>query len=157
MDSVGDSWSFSGRPEGLCYFTVSLLHRVRLRAEAASAESAPRKRLGRDAMKKIVGPAIGGALVLWVSAAAAQTLNFSRGDVRVNDGPRSIVVADFNRDGRPDIATADVDSKSVGIVLNFSTGFSYAYGASASVGAGPFDLIAADFNGDGIPDLAVAC
>src|SRR5258708_4408247 len=72
--------------------------------------------------------------------------------------PRSIAVADLNKDGHPDLVAADVNSTNVLVLLGkgdgtfqpavrYSTGMYYAHCKSVAVG---------DFNGDGNPDLAVS-
>jgi hypothetical protein len=68
-----------------------------------------------------------------------------------------MAAADFNGDGRPDLAVANSGSASVSVFLRQpGGGFAADAGAPISVGAGPIGLSAADFNGDGLPDLAVA-
>lgn len=73
--------------------------------------------------------------------------------------PNGIVTGDFNRDGRLDLATANVGDGSLSILL--------ADGVSAGVlhfstlalpvdGVGPAAIAAGDFNGDGKLDLATA-
>src|SRR3954469_10708201 len=95
------------------------------------------------------------AFILGVAAAApAQTLDFARTDVASAAGARAIVSADFDRDGKPDLAHANVGANPVTVLLNRGDHFSAA--VNVPVGAGPFDLAAGDFNRDGIADLAVA-
>jgi hypothetical protein len=65
---------------------------------------------------------------------------------------RAVVVADFDGDGRPDLAAATYDGKLV-VVLGRRGGFA-APRTVAAVVASP--LVAADFDGDGKLDLAVA-
>src|ERR1700687_4187164 len=62
------------------------------------------------------------------------------------------VVADFDRDGFPDVAAAD----SFGIQFLKGSG-SGSFGAPVHFdGSGPTQIVTADFNGDGLPDVATA-
>jgi FG-GAP-like repeat len=72
----------------------------------------------------------------------------------VGDGPHSIVDADFNRDGRADLATANVGSDNVSILRGDGTG-RYTAAATLQVGDEPHGIAAGDFNRDGRVDLAV--
>lgn len=73
----------------------------------------------------------------------------------VGTGPQSIVVADFNGDGHPDIAVANFNAASVSVFLNNGDG-TFASGVTYSVGSYPLGLAVGDFNGDGHLDLVVA-
>ena len=76
----------------------------------------------------------------------------------VGTQPFGIVVADFNGDNKPDIATANYGSNNVSRLLNSGTGtFGVAANANSGIGAtSPWDLTAADVTGDNKPDLIVA-
>jgi hypothetical protein len=74
--------------------------------------------------------------------------------------PVSVVVADFNGDGRPDIATSNNGDNTVSVLLNITAAgapsATFFPQVTFAVGGGPLTLVTADFNGDGLPDLAVA-
>jgi RHS repeat-associated protein len=73
----------------------------------------------------------------------------------VGANPLSIVVTDFDRDGKQDLAVANQDSNNVSILLGNGTG-SFGAATNFDTGQGPTSLAVGDFNGDGKPDLAVA-
>ncbi|MEG4230356.1 FG-GAP-like repeat-containing protein, partial [Microcoleus sp. N9_B2] len=74
--------------------------------------------------------------------------------------PLSISIADFNGDGKPDLATANFDSDTASILLNTTatgaTTPTFAPQVTLTTGDGPFGVSIGDFNGDGQPDLATA-
>jgi hypothetical protein len=69
--------------------------------------------------------------------------------------PYSIAVADFNGDGKADLAVADAGSNTVTVLLGRGDG-SFVTAASPATGTSPNYAAVGDFNGDGVPDLAVA-
>ncbi len=73
--------------------------------------------------------------------------------------PASIVTADFNGDGKLDLAVVNVDDNDIGILLGNGDGtFQPQVTYPVSVGIGYFflpSLVLGDFNGDGNVDLAV--
>ena len=66
-----------------------------------------------------------------------------------------MVTADFNNDGRLDIAVANPLNNTVTILLGNGDG-TFTTGQTLSVGIDPSGLAVGDFNGDGRLDLAVA-
>jgi hypothetical protein len=71
--------------------------------------------------------------------------------------PWAIVTADFNDDGKLDLAIANQNDNTVTILLGNGDGtFTAANGSPIAVGSGPYALAAADFNSDGKLDLVVA-
>jgi hypothetical protein len=73
----------------------------------------------------------------------------------VGQFPTSVVVADVNDDGKPDIVLANRDSDTVGVLLGNGDG-TFQPQQTFPVGASPRSVAAADVNGDGVPDLVVA-
>ncbi len=95
-------------------------------------------------------------LVLVVTTSApAQPLSFTRNDYPSVAGARAVVVADFDRDGWPDVAQANTGRNTVTVLLN-QHGVGLARMYDIPVGSSPFEMTTGDFNRDGIPDLAVA-
>ncbi|HET7489420.1 MAG TPA: VCBS repeat-containing protein [Acidimicrobiales bacterium] len=69
--------------------------------------------------------------------------------------PDGAVVADFDRDGRPDLAVTNAGTDTVAVLTAGPTGLAPALTFGAG-GSDPVALAAADLNGDGAPDLAAA-
>lgn len=76
--------------------------------------------------------------------------------------PIGVVAADFNHDGRPDIATANAAATSNGqntITVAFGVGdgtFHFDATQTYALPAVPEAIVVGDFNGDGLVDIAVA-
>ncbi len=73
----------------------------------------------------------------------------------VGDNPQAVVTADFNGDGRLDLAVANFASGNVSVLLGANGG---AFGAATNfaVGSNPTSLAVGDLDGDGDFDLVVA-
>ncbi|WP_025149206.1 VCBS repeat-containing protein [Bacillus sp. H1a] len=75
--------------------------------------------------------------------------------------PTFVIVSDFNRDGKLDLAVTNSHSESISILLGngdgtFKPAVNYSVLQPPYTQATPFTIAAADFNGDGLIDLAVA-
>jgi hypothetical protein len=92
-------------------------------------------------------------VILAASPAFAQTMLFD-GPTNVGGATSafSLVVADFNGDGRLDLAVASQSPATISVLLGNGNGtFQPTIVSNVLV---TFNMVAADFNGDGFPDLA---
>ena len=69
--------------------------------------------------------------------------------------PQANAYADFNNDGRSDLATANYGGSSVSVLLGNANG-TFQPALTSATGANPLSLAVGDFNEDGILDLATA-
>ena len=69
--------------------------------------------------------------------------------------PYSVVVEDFNGDGKPDLAVANAGSNTITVLLGAGNG-NFAPAISPAVATDPVYAAVGDFNGDAVPDLAAA-
>jgi hypothetical protein len=76
-------------------------------------------------------------------------------NITVGTEPESVVVADVNGDGKPDLVDANAQSNTVSVVLGNGDG-TFAAAANFAVGTFPISVAVADVNGDGLPDLITA-
>jgi FG-GAP-like repeat len=72
----------------------------------------------------------------------------------VGTGPIEVVVADFNGDGKPDLAVANAGSNNISILLGNGNG-AFRKAVNYSLSQSPTFLAVGDFNDDHRPDLAV--
>src|SRR5439155_1608676 len=70
-------------------------------------------------------------------------------------GPQSLMAADLNSDGQPDLAITNFNDDSVSVLLGNGDG-AFRAPQAFPAGDGPISLAAGDVNGDGRPDLVVA-
>jgi hypothetical protein len=73
----------------------------------------------------------------------------------VGTNPSSLAAADFNGDGKLDLAVANHDTNNVSILLGNGDG-TFQSAINLSAGLEPSSVVVADLNGDGKLDLAVA-
>ncbi|MBK9715160.1 MAG: VCBS repeat-containing protein [Kouleothrix sp.] len=98
--------------------------------------------------------------VLLNSSTPAKLAFGSQVTFMVGFGPSSVVVGDFNGDGKPDLATANTHEADLSVLLNTTapgaTTPSFNPQVTFAAGQSPYMLVANDLNADGRPDLAVA-
>lgn len=91
------------------------------------------------------------------SALAAQPVSFAPPRYfPVRQNPDAVAVADFDHDGKKDLAVANAggETGSISILLGRGDG-TFGAASSYAVGPGPSTIAVGDFNGDGHLDLAV--
>src|SRR5262245_38397769 len=76
-------------------------------------------------------------------------------DYSVGTTPQAVVAADFNNDGRLDLATANASSSNVSVLLGNANG-TFQSAQTFTTGEGPKSIAVGDFNGDGALDIATA-
>ncbi len=76
--------------------------------------------------------------------------------VAVGAAPYDVVAADFDRDGRPDLASANGTAGTISVLMRQATGGFQPEGPSIPAGSGTTSLAVADFNSDTRPDLTSA-
>jgi hypothetical protein len=101
------------------------------------------------------------SVLLNATVTNAATPSFAaRVDFSTGTSPCSIVIGDFNGDGKPDIAVANSGASTVSVLLNTtatnSTSPSFAARVDFSTGLDPVSIAMGDLNGDGKPDVAIA-
>jgi hypothetical protein len=82
---------------------------------------------------------------------------FTRTVIPVGHRPGPLAIADVNHDGHPDIIVANMDDRTVTVLLGDGKGnFTPSPGSPFACGENPNDIAIGDMNGDGNPDLIIA-
>ncbi|HZD93838.1 MAG TPA: VCBS repeat-containing protein, partial [Candidatus Sulfotelmatobacter sp.] len=82
------------------------------------------------------------------------TQSFTTQSYSVGSGPAQLIVADFNSDHIPDLATVNNSANTVSILINAGNG-TFRPHVDFATGPSPVALAAVDWNKDGKVDLAV--
>ena len=113
---------------------------------------------GDGKLDVVVGQAGVARIYMLVNNSSVGTPSFARFDISAFYNITNLLVADFNMDGRPDIAATSTTGNTVAIYRNTTTGTSINFSgspvATINLGFNTNNMVAADFNGDGKPDLA---
>ncbi len=89
----------------------------------------------------------------WFASAVNDSGVFdTRSEFTAGDSPKDVLTADFNEDGTMDIATANVFSNNVSILIGSGSG-SFATKVDYSTGTNPNAILSDDFNEDGFEDI----
>ncbi len=103
-------------------------------------------------------PLLVGTVLLLSGSSFGQNISFQLPEglrtAPVTGKPYHLATADFNGDGRPDIAATCEAQNVVSVTLSRSNG-TFAPATAYAVQRGPQALVAADLNADGRPDLVV--
>jgi hypothetical protein len=101
------------------------------------------------------------SVLMNTTAPGATTASFiAQQTFAVGGHPQGITTADFNADGRPDIAVTNANDNTVSILVSTTIGGvltpTFAPQQTFAVGNTPVFAVSADMNGDGRPDLVVS-
>jgi len=110
------------------------------------------------AWRRLAAPLCAAALLVPAPAAADSCSGLAFGTPAAGatgTAPAAVVVADFNRDGKADVVTANTGGNNITLLLgNGSGGLTPSF--STGAGANPIDVAAGDLDRDGFLDLVVA-
>jgi hypothetical protein len=110
----------------------------------------------RQLVVAVVVPVCAFGVLPTCALAAPRTRLSAPVEIHVGRSPWRVVAADFNGDGRPDVATADHGSGAVSVAFGRGNGSFRKHVARYRTASQTADLAAGDLNGDGRPDLAAA-
>jgi hypothetical protein len=99
---------------------------------------------------KSICTALSTSILLLTTALA---VDFSYSFKHTGSSPRTLVFADVNLDGFPDLVVAD-HNRFLSVLLVSSTG-QFTINSNVSLASDPVRVVAADYDNDGIPDIAV--
>ena len=77
----------------------------------------------------------------------------SESPLKPGASPTAVAIGDFDGDGIGDVATANMGSDNVTLILGSRSGLRPAKGSPFSVGRGPLAIVLGDLNGDGKADI----
>jgi len=111
-------------------------------------------------MKKLYSVCVILSVLLFTTNIFAQVSFSPKTDFTTGSDPYSVSIGDFNGDGKPDLAVANLNSNTVSVLLNTTTQGattpSFTAKTDFTTGINPHSVSSGDFNGDGKTDMAVA-
>lgn len=142
--------NWNGSPRTTTLVTSEKLTAAILATDVAKAGSA---------FVTVTNPAPGGGTsnsVIFPISKAISVISMIRSDTASGSVPTAVVAADFNNNGKIDVAVANASGNSVSVYMGNGNGtFQTPVNYPTAVGY-PDALVIGDFNGDGKLDLAVA-
>jgi len=106
----------------------------------------------------VVNPAPGGGgsnIAYFSIAAPTSAVAWTASELTTGNTPISVIAADFNGDGRQDLAVTNLSDGTVSIWLGNQNG-TFQPRVDYPAGSQPWSIVAGDFNGDGKQDLVVS-
>lgn len=100
---------------------------------------------------------VSNSISVFLNTSTGGTISFAaKTDFTTNLAPYSVCVADFDGDGKPDMAASNQLSNTISLFRNTSTPGSISFAAKTEVNAGssPFGITTGDIDEDGKPDIA---
>ena len=141
--------NWNGSPRSTTFVSRTRLQATILASDIATAGAA---------MVTVLNPGPGGGtsnVAYFTITSPTASLALS-GTVRATGSlPQSVIVADFNSDGKLDLASANSGSDTVSVFLGNGDG-TFQTRRDLAAGTKPRSVVAGDFNGDGKLDLAVS-
>jgi hypothetical protein len=126
--------------------------------ELTAVVSSTDKATAGTALVTVFNPAAGGGTSNTLSFTVTnptQAVVLAGGSFEVGDLPDCGVVADFNGDGKLDVAIGNISSNTISVLLGNGDG-TFGSEQDFAVGSQVRSMAVGDFNGDGILDLATA-
>ncbi len=146
---AGSSVLWNGSSRATTFISPTQLQAAILSSDVATAGTA---------QVAITNPAPGGGISnpqAFQITNPTSTIWLGQNTLTVGTDPRGVVVADFNGDGKPDIAIVDRVSNTISVLLGNGDG-TFAPAATYATGADCIAIAVGDFNGDGKLDLITA-